>query len=224
MNCDKPMDVFRGWKDYVARLHERWNSTVTAEDTVVVTGDLSWGMSLEEAEEDFRFLDGLNGEKILLRGNHDYWFTTRTGVERFFAQKGFSSLKMLFNNAFERDGVVICGTRGWVNDQSGDKADQKVIAREAGRLRLSLEEGRKLGTELTAFLHYPPVYYVNECREILEVLHAYDVRRCYYGHIHGVGHRYAVDGLFEGIDFRLVACDYVGFTPVAVPGTGPAGD
>lgn len=215
--CDKPMDIFRGWQDHVTRLEENWNKTVGPEDTTVIVGDLSWGMSLAEAEADFRFLDRLNGEKILLKGNHDYWFTTKTGVERFFAERGFSSLKMLFNNAFDRFGSIICGTRGWVNDQSGDSADRKVIAREAGRLRLSLEEGRKLGNGLTAFLHYPPVYYVNECREILDVLHEYGVKRCYYGHIHGAGHQYAVDGLFEGIDFRLTACDYVDFCPVEVP-------
>ena len=214
----KPMDVFRGWEGYLQKLEENWRALVRPGDTVVIPGDISWAMTLPEAEADFRFLESLPGEKILLKGNHDYWFTTRTGVERFLEEKGVRSIRILFNNAFAREGWAICGTRGWVNESTVPAADQKVIDREAGRLRLSLEAGRQLGLPLLAFLHYPPVYYVNECREILEVLHEYGVKRCYYGHIHGTGHRYAVDGLFEEIDFRLVAGDYVRFCPVKVDG------
>ncbi len=213
--CDKPMDVFGGWENYTGRLRENWNAAVSPGDTVVVAGDISWGMTLSEAEPDFAFLHGLNGEKILLRGNHDYWFSTKRKAEDFFAEKGFTTLKLLFNNAYPYGDWAICGTRGWVNEK-GTGEDKKVINREAGRLRLSLEAGRALQKTPLVFLHYPPVYYVNECREILEVLQEYQVKKCYYGHIHGAGTRYAIDGVYEGIDFQLVSCDYTGFSPVLV--------
>ncbi len=216
LGCDKPMDVFRGWENYLERLERNWNAVVCPEDTVVLAGDISWGMSLEEAEADFAFLDReLAGTKIILKGNHDYWFSTRTRVENFWAEKGFSSLKLLFNNAYVFGEYAICGTRGWVNEQD-EPADQKVISREAGRLRLSLEAGKALGKKPLAFLHYPPVYYIHECREILDVLLEYGVSNCYYGHIHGAGHRYAIDGVYAGIDFQLVSCDYTHFRPLEV--------
>lgn len=213
--CDKPMDIFRGWKDYVSRLAENWKKTVCPSDTVVLVGDISWGMNLNEAEADFRFLHELPGQKIILKGNHDYWFSTKTKVEAFFQEKGLYTLKILFNNAFEYGEYSLCGTRGWVNEQGGTD-NRKVVEREAGRLRLSLEAGKKLDKPPIAFLHYPPVYYINECREILEVLREYGVRQCYYGHIHGNGMQYAVDGVYQGIDFHLVSCDYVDFTPALV--------
>lgn len=216
LGCDKPMDIFRGWEDYVPRLSKNWNSMVKAEDTVVVAGDISWGMTMEESEADFSFLNGLNGTKILLKGNHDYWWGTKAKVESFFAKKGFSTLKLLFNNAYPYENHVICGTRGWVNETGGKQDDRKVISREAGRLRLSLEAGKALGGEPLVFLHYPPVYYVSECGEIMQVLKEYGVRRCFYGHIHGSGTQYAVDGIYQEIDFRLISCDYAGFCPVKV--------
>ena len=213
--CDKPMDVFRGWENYVERLREHWCTSVAPGDTVVIVGDISWGMSLEEAKPDFAFLHGLPGEKIILRGNHDYWFETRTKTERFFAENGFDSLKLLFNNAFPYEEYSLCGTRGWINEQ-GENVEKKVLNREAGRLRLSLEEGGRLGNTPIVFLHYPPVYYIYECREILDVLLEYGVKQCYYGHIHGNGHSYAIDGVYRGIDFHLVSGDYIDFRPVRI--------
>ena len=212
--CDKPMDIFKGWHDHVARLEENWNRVVSNEDMVVVGGDISWGKSLAEAKADFAFLNGLNVKKIILRGNHDYWFSTYAKTISFFEQNGFDTLSFLFNNAFKvGEHHVICGTRGWVSEH-GEQVDKKVLNREAGRLRLSLEAGKKLGGEPIVFMHYPPAYYIYECTEILDVLKEYGVTRCYYGHIHGNGHRYAIDGEYQGIDLRLVSCDYIDFTPV----------
>lgn len=209
LGVDKPMDVFKGWEDYVSRLERNWRRLVREEDTVVVAGDISWGLDIGESLEDFRWLDSLPGEKLLLKGNHDLWFSTKTKVERFFADNGFSSLKMLFNNAFQLDGYVLCGTRGWMNDQS----DKKVLRRECGRLRLSLEAGKKLGGEPLVFLHYPPVYGSGDCPEIIEVLLEYGVKQVYYGHIHGCSAGYAINGQRYGIDFRLISCDYLQFEP-----------
>ena len=212
LGVDKPMDVFPGWAGYVEKLEKNWRENVRPEDTVVVAGDISWGLDISEAKEDFAFLDQLPGTKILLKGNHDLWFSTKTKVEKFFAENGFSSLKILFNNAYEYGDRAICGTRGWMNDP----IEKKVLLRECGRLRMSLEEGKKFGKEPLVFLHYPPVFGGGECYEILDVLLEYGIKQVYYGHIHGYSSGYAINGIRNGIDFRLISCDFVQFNPVKI--------
>ena len=212
LGVDKPMDVFPGWAGYVEKLEKNWRENVRPEDTVVVAGDISWGLDISEAKEDFAFLDRLPGTKILLKGNHDLWFSTKTKVEKFFAENGFSTLKILFNNAYEYGDRVICGTRGWMNDP----IEKKVLLRECGRLRMSLEEGKKFGKEPLVFLHYPPVFGGGECYEILDVLLEYGIKQVYYGHIHGYSSGYAINGIRNGIDFRLISCDFVQFNPVKI--------
>lgn len=213
--CDKPMDIFGGWDNHTARLEENWNKTVKEDDTVVIVGDISWAMTVEEAKPDFDWINRLNGKKIILKGNHDYWFSTKAKVDAFLEENHFDTIKMLFNNSFQYGKYAICGTRGWINEE-GEKADKKVLNREAGRLRRSLEDGTKDGLIPIAFLHYPPVYYITECEEILEVLNEFKVSKCYYGHIHGGGYRYAIDGSYKGVGYRLVSCDYTQFNPVKV--------
>ena len=212
LGVDKPMDVFPGWAGYVEKLEKNWRENVRPEDTVVVAGDISWGLDISEAKEDFAFLDRLPGTKILLKGNHDLWFSTKTKVEKFFAENGFSTLKILFNNAYEYGDRAICGTRGWMNDP----IEKKVLLREWGRLRMSLEEGKKFGKEPLVFLHYPPVFGGGECYEILDVLLEYGIKQVYYGHIHGYSSGYAINGIRNGIDFRLISCDFVQFNPVKI--------
>ena len=138
LSGDKTMDIFPGWKDYVSRIKENWLVKIRPEDTVVLAGDTSWGMSFNEAKADFAFIDALPGQKIILKGNHDYWWATMNKMNAFFQQSGFSTLHILHNNHYLVEGVCICGSRGWIFDQ-GEPADQKVIAREAGRLELSLQ-------------------------------------------------------------------------------------
>ncbi|MGI5856980.1 MAG: metallophosphoesterase [Candidatus Merdivicinus sp.] len=212
LGVDKPMDVFPGWDGYVQKLEKNWRENVRPEDTVVVAGDISWALEISDSVKDFAFLNSLPGTKLLLKGNHDLWFSTKTKVERFFAENGFSTLKILFNNAFEYGDYAICGTRGWMNEQT----DKKVLLRECGRLRLSLEAGKKLQKEPLVFLHYPPVYGGGECYEILDVLLEYGIRKVYYGHIHGYSAGYAINGERNGIDFRLVSCDFIQFNPVKI--------
>lgn len=212
LGTDKPMDIFPGWAGYVEKLEKNWRENVRPEDTVVIAGDISWGLEIGETKEDFAFLDSLPGTKLLLKGNHDLWFSTKTKVERFFGENGFSTLKILFNNAYEYGDYAICGTRGWMNDQT----DKKVLLRECGRLRLSLEAGKKLGKKPLVFLHYPPVYGGGECYEILDVLLEYGIERVYYGHIHGYSAGYAINGIRNGIDFRLISCDYIQFNPIKI--------
>ena len=213
---DKPMDVFAGWNDYVERLERNWRSLVTDSDTVVVAGDISWAMKLEETLTDFKFIDSLPGKKLFMKGNHDYWWTTKRKMDTFLSANGLNSIQILFNNASRVGDFAVCGTRGWFLENDTPD-DEKVVNREAGRLRMSIEEAKKLGGELTVFLHYPPYYRGTECSEIMDVLIEYNVKKCYYGHIHGKKNfRLAYEGVYKGVDFKLISCDKVGFVPVLV--------
>ena len=210
---DKPMDVFAGWNNYVEKIEENWKQKVKQEDTVVVAGDISWGMDLAHAKDDFAFIHSLPGRKILLKGNHDYWFSTKKKVEDFFAENGFYTLHLLFNNSYEYEDFSLCGTRGWINEP-GEPANKKVLLREAGRMELSLQSAG--GRKPIAFLHYPPIYAGNQCDDMIEVFHKDDVKRVFYGHLHGKSCGGAVQGERDGIDYRLVSGDYIQFNPVRV--------
>lgn len=213
---DKPMDVFPGWTNYTDRIQKNWQNLITDKDTVVIAGDISWAMNLNQTYNDFQFINALNGKKILLKGNHDYWWSTKSKMDRFLSEKGFDTLSILHNNYYTADGIAICGSRGWFYDAEDD-ADKLILNREAGRLRLSLEPAVKDGYDPIVFLHYPPIYNNMECEEILSVLKKYNVKKCFYGHIHGGNAaKKAFTGEKYGITFRLIACDYLKFTPLAV--------
>ncbi len=213
---DKPMDIFSGWSNHVEKLEENWRALVTDDDTVVLAGDISWGMDLGEALPDFRFIDGLPGKKIVMKGNHDYWWETMSKMERFFRENSLETIAILHNNAYRVGDISIAGTRGWFYDAHGAH-DDKVIAREAGRLRTSIKEAEKLGGEVVAFLHYPPVFAGRECPEMMDVLLQCGIKRCYYGHLHGKkNHQNATTGPYKGIDFTLTACDYTHFKPIPI--------
>lgn len=212
---DKPMDVFGGrWQGYVEKL-EKGFADLCAEDVTVLCGDLSWGMSMEAAREDFLFISRLPGRKVVIKGNHDYWWSTRSKVHAFFSAHGLNTLEILHNNCVTADGIAVCGSRGWLFE-TGEAFDDKIINRECIRLELSIAEAEKTGLEPVVFLHYPPVYGESVSPQILEVLKKHGVRRCYYGHIHAEGCRWAIDGSYEGIRFRLVSGDYLKFDPVLV--------
>ena len=211
LGSDKPMDVFGGgWTGYVEKLKEGF-SAIDPEDTVVLCGDLSWGMSLEEAKQDFAFLNDLPGKKLLLKGNHDYWWNTASKMNKFFQENEFHTLSILHNNCGFYGDVALCGTRGWFYEEERGEHSAKVFNRELMRLEVSLKAaGEK---EKICFLHYPPVYQGYCCKEIIELLQKYEVKRCYYGHLHGGSHRFAVCGERDGIHFELIAADYLRFKP-----------
>ncbi len=213
LTSDKPMDVFGSkWADHAKRLRDGF-SPLTEKDTTVLCGDLSWGMSLEEAGEDLRFIDALPGRKIILKGNHDYWWTTAAKMQAFFDRLGIRSIEILHNNCRLYGEIAICGTRGWFfEEESGGAHDRKIMNREVMRLEASLKAAGD--REKLCFLHYPPRYgadYV--CREITGLLSAYGVRECYYGHLHGPGQKGAVQGWEEGVHYQMVSADYLGFEP-----------
>ncbi|MBQ8182636.1 MAG: metallophosphoesterase [Clostridia bacterium] len=212
LSVDKPMDVFRGWTDYTKRLENNWNSVVCETDSVVIPGDISWAMNFEDAKKDFAFLHSLNGTKYILKGNHDYWWNTMSKMTRFLDENGFDSIKIIHNNSYSVEGFALAGTRGWFYDDSeGDV--HKVILREAGRLRTSLKAASESGGEIIAFLHYPPVNEIQRCDELLDVLKEFEVKRCYFGHLHGFVAPSCARVEYEGISFNLVSADYLGFTP-----------
>ncbi len=215
LGAPKPMDVFGGaWVGYLDKLKEGL-SCVKPEDTLVLMGDLSWALDLQEAKADFAWLNEIPGRKIILKGNHDYWWSTVKKFDEFCAANGFENFHILNNNHFEYEGVAICGTRGWFfeEDRSGEH-DEKVFKRELLRLEASLRSAGDLPAMV--FLHYPPKYKGYECTEILEMLKRYGVRRCFYGHLHGGSHGLAMEGIWDGIEFRLLSADKLNFAPMCV--------
>lgn len=209
---EKPMDIFKGWENYTARLEANWRRLVKEEDTVVLPGDLSWGLKIEETLADFKFLESLPGKKFLLKGNHDLWWSTAKKIHEFFQKNDINSVDIVFNNCAVCEGYAIAGTRGWFYD---DKTDKKVLAREAGRLNASLIEAEKTGLPILTFLHYPPVYNDSVCEEIFSVLKEHNIKTVYYGHIHGLGYINAVKE-YDGVELRLISCDCIDFTPLRI--------
>ncbi len=214
-STDKPMNVFKGWDDYVCRIEKNWQKLVTENDTVIINGDISWGMSLEESSADFEFLNKLNGQKIILKGNHDYWWNTVSKMNKFLEEKGFDTIKILHNNAYRVGDIAIAGTRGWFFDAESENVD-KVLARECARLQRSIDMAKELGGEVVVFLHYPPVAEGKDCDPILNVLLENNIKRCFYGHLHGGAIKNAINGEKYGIDFKLVSADYLEFCPLHI--------
>lgn len=216
LGTDKPMDIFKGWSDYTKRLESNWKKLITDSDTVVIAGDISWAMKLNECYEDFSFINKLPGRKLFLKGNHDYWWGTKKKIDEYLRANHFDSIDIIFNNAYAVENKTLCGTRGWISEPDGEK-DIKVLSREVGRLEMSVSQAEKLNFEPIAFLHYPPVYDTVVCTEIMNVLKMHNIKHCYYGHLHGAfTHKHAVIGEYEGINFHLISCDYTGFLPVPV--------
>lgn len=215
LGAPKPMDIFGGaWVGYMDKLKSGM-SVIGPDDTTVLLGDLSWSLDLPNARADFAWINEIPGRKIILKGNHDYWWSTAAKFQKFCIENDFENLHLLNNNFFEYEGYAICGTRGWFfEEERSGQHDEKVFKRELIRLETSLKaagERPKL-----VFLHYPPRYKGYECSEILSLLEKYEVRRCFYGHLHGGSHKLATEGLWDGVDFRLVAADYIGFRPYKV--------
>ncbi|MBO5908700.1 MAG: metallophosphoesterase [Clostridia bacterium] len=212
LSSDKPMYIF-GWQNHTEQIKANWKRMIGVEDTVVIPGDFSWGLKLEETLEDFRFLDSLKGRKILLKGNHDLWWSTVKKVNEFFKENDITTVELLFNNAIEVENKAICGTRGWMFSSS--EADKKIINREAGRLERSLKSATETGLEPLVFMHYPPAYADEHCDEIIEILKKFSVETVYYGHIHGNGFNNAI-AEYDGIKLKLVSCDCMNFVPFLI--------
>ena len=208
----KPMDIFPGWDGYVERLERNWRKLITPQDTIVLAGDISWAMRLTDTRKDFAFLQQLPGQKIIMKGNHDYWWSTANKMNAYLKAEGFDTLHILHNNSYTVEGYALCGTRGWFYElDNAGTHNEKMLAREAGRLETSLQAAGD--REKLCFLHYPPLYQGYECPELLRLLQRYRVRACYYGHLHGAAQKRALEGVHYGTDFHLVAGDWLDFVP-----------
>ena len=213
---EKPMDIFGDrWQNHSEKLRAAF-SRLEDGDLTVLCGDLSWGMDLEETAADLRFVDQLPGRKLLIKGNHDYWWTTAAKMKRFFEEQGIHSIDILHNNAFPWGEYALCGTRGWFyEEEKGGAHDEKIMRREVMRLEASLlaaGDRKKL-----VFLHYPPIHGSYRCEEILALLKEHRVPLCCFGHIHGKGCACAFNGWHDGTEFRLVSADYLNFAPLRLP-------
>ena len=209
----KTMSIFSGWQDYQERIKKHWLDNIENDDTIVLPGDISWGMSLAEAAPDFRFINELPGSKIIIKGNHDYWWSTKKKMDEFLLAEGFDTIKILHNNHYRYENYGICGTRGWVN-MPGETQDEKVLKREVQRLETSIRSALAENLEPIVFLHYPPIFAANFNYDILEVLYRYNIKDCYYGHIHGKSaHELCVTNTYDGINFHLISGDYLQFIP-----------
>lgn len=215
LGAQKPMDIFGGaWTGYMDKLRDGM-SIITESDTTVLLGDLSWALDLQEATEDFKWINQIPGKKIILKGNHDYWWSTAAKFYAFCQEKGYKDIYVLNNNHYEYEAIAICGTRGWFfEEERSAQHDEKVFNRELLRLEASLKSAGNLPK--TVFLHYPPRYKGYVCTKIIELLNQYDVRHCYYGHLHGASHGLAQEGLWDGINYRLVSADKLNFKPFKV--------
>ena len=217
LGVDKPMDIFgKNWANYVNRLKENWENTVTDSDTVVLPGDFSWATYIDDAKADFEFLDSLPGRKILLKGNHDYWWSTMSKLNKFVNEMGYKSIEFLQNNSLEAEGVSLCGSRGWntpMPNLSGE--DQRLYDREILRLEMSIKAAKN-PDNIIVFTHFPPIMKDYRENAMTELLEKYSIKTCIYGHIHSSGVKNAFEGELRGVNYMLVSCDYREFMPVKI--------
>lgn len=218
----KSMEVFGNrWNGYVNKIQKNWKKIVADSDTVILPGDISWALNLDAAIDDLRWIDALPGRKILMKGNHDFWWSTASKMQKFFCENCINTIDILNNNALEVENYILAGSRGWFTDRSmqntsGDVDYAKIINREVIRLKMSLDAAKKLREiskkEILVFLHFPPVWGDFRCEEILALLKEYEIKRCYFGHIHSC---YNVPSAFEedGVRFQLISADYLDFIP-----------
>lgn len=212
-NTNKPMNVFgENWNDYEKKIKQSWQKNVKSTDTVILPGDFSWAMYLEESIKDFEYINELPGRKILLKGNHDYWWSTVTSMRKFLKEQNIENIDFLFNNSYEIENTIIAGTRGWI--LSEEQEDKRLTKREVDRLELSIRSGiEQYGNdkEIIVFMHYPPVNknYMNT--EYIKIMKKYNIKRCYYGHLHANSIKDAIEGELDGIQLKLVSADGLNF-------------
>ncbi len=222
---EKPMDIFGpNWTDHHRKVENNWKKAVTDEDTVILGGDFSWALKLDEVVPDATFVDQLPGQKVLFKGNHDYWWQSYTKVKQVLPP----SLFPVQNNyyPFDRDaGIALCGTRGWsMLKEDSTEHDRKIFNRELHRLELSLDSARQDGYEhLIVTLHYPPLAKDQGggvvVSEFVDLMTRYHVSTCLYGHLHGEDHQKAVTGMVRDVNFYFVSSDYLDFCPLEIETT-----
>lgn len=216
-NTNKPMDIF-GWNDYEEKISQDWRTNVKEEDLVLLPGDFSWEMKLENTYKDFQFINNLPGKKLLLKGNHDLWWTTLKKMREFLKEKEFNNIDFIYNNSYEFENHIIAGTRGW-NLVSENIDDKKIKDRELLRLENSILDGiQKYGEDkpIIVCMHYPPLLKDLKNNEFTKILEKYNVKYCLYGHLHGKSHINVFDGIYNNVNYKMVSCDYTGFKLIKI--------
>ncbi len=225
-NASKSMEIFGNrWQDYQKKIENNWNRLVDDNDTVIIPGDISWALSLKDAVSDLRFLNSLSGKKIIMKGNHDFWWTSVKKMKELFEKEGFNTIDILNNNALVVEDFIITGSRGWFVDPSTQTKNvtadfEKINNREAIRLKIGLEEAKKLqekegDKDIISFFHFPVIWNDFKNERIIELLREYGIKRAYFGHIHG---NYYNSGIFEhdDIKFILISADFLDFIPLHI--------
>lgn len=219
LNSDKPMNIFGSkWNNYEERMRENWNKVVTENDVVIIPGDISWTTYIDDATADFSYIHSLNGKKLILKGNHDYWWTTKNKMDLFLKNNCFDSVIILQNDAYLYKNTAICGTRGWIFPPAGSVGeDKKIFEREKQRLILSLENARAMHPdEIIVAMHFPPIDNNTESSDFIEIMKNYGVTKCVFGHLHAASQNVAPIGNYSGIKLKLVSCDYLSFIPTLI--------
>lgn len=209
----KPMNIFgNNWNNHEEKIKLDWISKVKEEDTVVLPGDFSWAMNLKDTKKDFEYINNLPGRKIMSKGNHEYWWTTVTNIKKFLKENNFSNIDFLYNNSIEVEDKLICGTRGW-NLNLESETSNKIITREEIRLENSIQDAinKNLDKEIIVFMHYPPIIKQNLNTGFFKILKKYNIKRCYYAHLHGNSIKEALNGVYDRIEFKLVSADGLDF-------------
>lgn len=226
VNASKSMEVFGNrWTDYQNKIKKNWERVVSESDTVIIPGDISWALSLNDALPDLKFLSSLPGKKIIMKGNHDFWWNSVAKMKKLFCDENIKNIDILNNNAIEVEDLIITGSRGWFIDPSTQtksvKADfDKINNRELIRLRIGLEQAKEIKEkspqkEIIVFSHFPVVWAEFKNQAMIDLLSEYGIKRCFFGHIHG---SYALPGLLksDNIEFRLISADYLEFIPFII--------
>lgn len=212
---DKPMDVFGDkWFKHDEKIKSNWLSKVTDNDTVLIAGDISWSMKMENGMRDLEWIHNLPGKKIMIKGNHDYWWSSITKLNSLY-----DDMKFIQNNFFYYEDYAICGTRGWIcpGGEKFSNHDEKVYSRELMRLRLSLDSARKNGFEkFIVMIHYPPMNEKSLESGFIEIFKEYNIEKVIYGHIHGPSLAKALNGVLDGIEYILTSGDYLDFNPIKI--------
>lgn len=207
---NKPMDVFgEHWVNHEQKIFESWRKQVSDDDLVLIPGDISWAIKLDEAKKDLESIESLKGKKVLIRGNHDYWWATKSKLNNL----KLSSLEFLSNDCYLYNGIVVCGTRGWDTYEISTNVDsEKIYKRELVRFEMSLKSTENFNNYKIAMIHFPPFNVDTTPNDFVSIMKKYNINTCVYGHLHGYeGHKLVKEGCIEGINFVCAASDYLNF-------------
>lgn len=215
LNGDKPMDIFgENWFEHDKKIKNNWIEKIKEEDTVIIAGDISWSMKIQNGIQDLEWIHKLPGRKIMVKGNHDYWWVSVTKLNEMY-----EDMKFIQNNFFAYEDYAICGARGWIcpGGENFSIHDEKIYKRELGRMRLSLENAEKAGfKKFIVMMHYPPINDKSMDSGFVDIFKEYKVRFVIYGHLHGPSLLKAVKGEIDGIEYIITSADYLNFDPIKI--------